>query len=293
MPTIVTIPACVGCCGPCETTTLKCRIRGGTATLCGYAEYVSPSTPPKAYRKRTLSGSITGNTYSNASCSTFVCSSTDTDSGSCDYDATTCALTVGGVSVRTQVGSCGGTGSTPGCSFGSFPAGGDTDVYTQTQRTVTNDFVCRTFNGGVSYFNRSSQPTRKEVLSIEDTESDAITRLLAGGGGTWGSWIASGAAGCTGTPPSCCLARWESRSSGFSLVYQESQWELPFTGLTPGTSYTGKVNIWRRTFGSGSYTLFATVSAWGTADGSGNLTLTGDVPNLKGYESYAVAGGCP
>jgi hypothetical protein len=83
------------------------------------------------------------------------------------------------------------------------------------------------------------------------------------------------------------LARWQNRTSGFNLVYQEAQWRLVFTGLAASTAYAVQVKMYRRTYGTGGYTLYQTQTAQGTSDGSGNLTLSGDVPNAYGYETYA------
>jgi len=54
------------------------------------------------------------------------------------------------------------------------------------------------------------------------------------------------------------------------------------------------VNIYRRLYGVGSYSLFETLEISGTTDSLGNLDLgLFDVPNEEGYESYAAAGVCP
>ncbi len=42
--------------------------RGGTTSLVGFPEYTSPSTPPKRYRTKTLSGSVAGGVFTDSGC---------------------------------------------------------------------------------------------------------------------------------------------------------------------------------------------------------------------------------
>lgn len=81
MPSITTPDPCA-CCNAAGTAKLECRNKGGVATIQGYTEFTSPSTPPKKYRKKTLSGSI------------ITCEMTSTD-GSCPDP------TAGGISTGT------------------------------------------------------------------------------------------------------------------------------------------------------------------------------------------------
>lgn len=294
MSTVIFSLTCAPCCGVClsaGTALFQCRIRGGTAALCGYDEFTSPSTPPKKYRRKTLAGTFNRQVYVGAGCVTTNCNDFYTYSGHCDYDAATCALTVGGQVART--GTC-PNNTNPICDLLVNQEGigyvGDVLVSTQTVQTLTNDKACYHAFPSVRCLTDGATAT----LSIEDTETAAIARLLAGAGGTWGAWITSGAAGCTGTPPSCCLARFEQRTTLFTFVYQESQWRITDTGLTPSTLYYGYVQIYRRTFGTGSYVLYKTLTVSGTTDGAGALDIHDDVENTEGYETYAIAAlSCP
>jgi hypothetical protein len=285
---------CIACSG------LECRTRGGTATLCGFSEYASASTPPKKYRTQTLSGQwrTCNNNAADAGCTNQQdLKDREVYSGTYSYNGTTCATTNAQVANYYADGTddqpCDDTmpfvsTSTPSASFApSFlPAG----KYVQTTTKTTNNWdfngvACYDLGGGNGWRLQSGSVTA--ALTTEDTEADAITRLLAGAGGTWGSWITSGAVGCTGTPPSCCLAQREARTTGFSFIYQESQFRVVKTGLTAGVTYGIQVKIYRRTYGSGSYALYQTLTVTATADGSGNATFSGDVTNDSGYESYA------
>jgi hypothetical protein len=279
-----TSTTCACCGGTLAAAGLQCRNRGGTATLCGYSEYTSASTPPKKYRIKTLSGTTVGDVWTDTTCDTFGCQSVDTFSGTCYYNSSNCTLTENGRRVRT--GSCPNE-NVATCAIGVFISGGDTEVLTQTTRTILNSLNC--IPDVSTSFSRPSNPTAAETLSDEDTDQDAIDRLLAGAGGTWSAWFDAGGTGCTGVPPPCCLARWEERTTGFSFTYQESQYRVTASGLNPSTSYTARVEIYRRTFGSGTYTLFQTLTVNGTTDGSGDFSEDGDVPNEEGFESYAHA----
>lgn len=92
--------------------------------------------------------------------------------------------------------------------------------------------------------------------------------------------------------PSCCLASYAQRTTGFSFGYQESQFKLVMTLLDPSTNYVVTVQVYRRLQGSSDPWVLLLDSPFGfTTDGSGNYTITDqDVPNLEGYETYAC---CP
>lgn len=279
MPSATTATPCPCCSLP---NALQCRWIGGTATLCGFSEYTSPSSPPKKYLVKTLSGSSIGNAYTDASCATLNCQTILTYTGASTYSSTTCGITDTGLDTRT--GTCPGS-VTPVSSISIFAAGGDSFVLTPTTRTITNNLACYGIGGGQS-FRRPSVPTSTETLGTEDTDANAIARLLAASSFT--SWTTAGAAGCTGMPPSCCVAGYEERTSGFSFSYRDAEFRVTATGLAPSTGYTADVLIYRRAYGSGSYALYQTITVTGTSDGSGNLTTAAaGVPNDEGFETYA------
>ncbi len=284
--TTFTATGCDSCCGiPVTCTGMECRVRGGTATLCGFEEYVSPSTPPNKYRRQTISGTNSSQTYSDSGCTVPTGASvTCTIDFVCQYNSSTCVPTASGAG---QI--CNGSFIQPAnCNplvYNPTPACDTNESATPTQITFSSSGACCLSSPGI--WEKSTADSRTATLTDQDTDSDALSRLLAGAGGTWGSWIASGGVGCTGTPPSCCIAGWEIRSSGFSFGYQESQFRVPFTGLTPSTRYSISIQIYRRVYGAGSYTLFATLYLSDVSDVSGNLTFTGDVPNAAGFQTYA------
>lgn len=284
--------ACV-CCGNLQAATLSCRIRGGTATLCGYSEYSGyASTPPKKYRRKTYSGVITSTARSGCGTGTLIYCDETTYSGYRLYDLSNCATSLTALQqYRTSdcfpntcaLGSI--TNFTPPEDWSNFA--GVTSTFSATVWSQDGNGNCYATAACSAGFG-IADGTRTQTLSDEDTNDDAIARLLAGSGGTWGSWIVQGATGCTGSPPSCCLARYQERTSGFSFIYQESQFRVTASGLDPSTSYNARVEIYRRTYGSGSYALYQTMIVSDTTDGSGNFSADGDVPNDEGFESYAA-----
>jgi hypothetical protein len=284
------------CCGTPTPATLKCRTRGGTASLCGFSEYASASSPPKKYRTQTMSGAVVGCNYTGGCAAAGFKGGFGLKwSGSYDYSSSTCAalsntqyedfygtdnVSYCGVNYGSPLGhTLIPAGITPYPSY--FGDGGGTLVQAATYQTWPYLGVC-------SYANQKFTGSVTATLSNEDLETDAITRLLAGGGGTWGSWIVSGAAGCTGTPPSCCRAQYEQRTSAFSFAYNESQFRVQLGGLTPSTFYYCRIEIYRRVRGGGGlFTHYSTMVLSGTTDGSGNYSVDGNAPNDEGYETYA------
>lgn len=217
----------------------------------------------------------------------------------CTYNAATCT-----VSRNQDAGffqgsppcplSSGGSSGTYGydCANPPFENPADSDIIdrsvTATVETITGRGIC--VSRPPFFLNETGNCI--STLSSEDTEANAITRLLAGAGGNWGAWIISGAAGCNGVPPTCLLARWEQRTTGFSFIYQEAEWRIQQSGLIVGRTYFAQVYVYRSLFGIGSYSLFQTIVVAGVADGAGNLEIDGTVPNLAGYDSYAAVSSC-
>ncbi len=282
-----TTPNPCGCCGgePPDDC-FSCRTKGPTATLCGYPEFVPVdedsedvpcNTPGKIYRKASYSGALTICDYNTVGCSPdhLQKSTIVTYSGACEKDVDDCSQ-ISNASVAREVSTvtCGGSGTVTTTSecpvFSTEPDSVFTPVVTEdcTVLTVDGTEECSNF-GSTSVFVSGEVVV---TLSEEDTEADAIVRLLA-----TASWSSYGSA---------CVAGYQVRT-GPSFSYTDVQWRVVKTGLLPSTSYDVDIEIWRRSYGVGSYVLYSTLTATGTTDGSGNLTITGDVPNDRGYQSEA------
>jgi len=260
-------------CGPIACS-VECQWQAGTATLCGYPEYV-PSSPPKKYRKRTLSGIMVGNSWNSAGCSSLNCTSNYTFSGICSYDKTTCALTQNGQ--RVETGTCPGNGTYPQCDIGN-PFANDVLVVTPTTRNFSNGGACYQLTGS-QWFSRPSSPTAQEALSDEDTEDDAIARLGLGWGG-----CPTGCITCTSFRPL--------RTPGvFSFSFRKVQARANLNGMTPGNSYTVTFKLMFRPYGTGiPWAFYGTVTVGFTATLVTGTTSWVDVPAVDGYE--ILVSGC-
>lgn len=263
---------------------IECRTKSATATLCGFDEYTSPSSPPKKYRVQTISGTITFCDWPVDNCSGPTRNSPDSSAhdvygGSFTYSSTDCSTT--NAQTREQY-----RGQNTGCGGGSLQAttqpsenftphlfvGGVTVTSSQTSVTWEADGVCHELFGG-SY--RQTGTVTKQ-LSGEDTEFDAIDRANAMA--SWSAWSAGSSV--------TCLASIEERSSGFSFLYQTAEYRITKSGLSPNTNYDIRFNVLRRTYGGGSYSFYQTLMVSATTDGSGNLSYTNEVPSYVGFDSY-------
>lgn len=266
----ITIAGCLPCCGG---PAIECRTRGGTAILCGYSEYAGhASTPPKKYRTKTLSGSYQFDEYFGGyspPCdpANLNCSRVKTFSGSCEYNANTCAVTSAGVEATTGCA----TGNANVCTISPFP---DNFTYntTATTKTITGD-SSGCIDLGFMATQMVGTPDATETLSSEDTEADAAARLLATV--NYSGW----GAGCT--------SQYESRAN-FQFAYVEAQFRYNATGLANSTNYTLSVEAWRSLHAAANYALYAYVNTVFTTDGTGAATITGDVPIQVGYDTYVA-----
>lgn len=275
------------CCATRIPVKMLCRQRGGGASIIGCPEFVSPSMPPKAYRRSQLSGSRQSTSYTDVDCSirsdfpVVTC----TYAGWGQYDAATGLFSFGGDNECNGSVTSTGAGCTPFAS-----ACLDSASTTQTTNTTTSTGACCLAAG---LHLKSTGGSLVNTLSEEDTEADAIARLLAGAGGAWGAWNETGD-GSHGTclPQDCCKAQWQVRTtSTFTFAYNEDQFrcvDYPGT-LLPSTNYTVKVEIWRRPGGVGPFVLYQTLEFSISTDGSGDFAqFDGDVPNARGFESAAL-----
>lgn len=302
---------CCGCservdpclCGLCAegseitTAVLQCRRRGGIATLCGFSEFTSPSAPPKKYRENTIQEDWYWCTYPSAGCSsattaTFVLES----SGKAVYDAVSCNLTTITAFNRTAglvQSACGKPSSNNSfqTSRASFDENFMIATTTRTSRVLVPRPPC--FQFGTSAWVSASGGGRED-LSVEDTEEDAIARLLAGPGGEWGEWADVGdGLGSTCVAAVCCQAHYYDRGSGFSFAYAEAEWRVKPEGqpLEAGC-YDARVDYYRRVAGSSDpWEVFAFESFQITVDAEGVVTASSagekTVPNDAGWETYA------
>lgn len=275
------------CVGTSVATTLQCRTRAGTATLCGVSEFTAPSSPPKKYRTQTISGMMTICFFSGTPC---LVAATDGQgyrwSGAYTYSATTCATTNGmveahfpgdGTPAICGVSAVSDGSTTPGQPFQPvYGPGYATIVETPTTQTWTYGGSCTALVGFPP--NSTKTGTAVVTLSNPDTDADAIARFQAGT--PYGAW-----APCA-TPATCCLAGFQQRTA-FTFGYADAQYRIAAAGVTPSRAVCAAIDIYRRPYGVGPYALFETLFVTGNSDGAGNIQFDGDVPNDVGFESYA------
>jgi hypothetical protein len=114
------------------------------------------------------------------------------------------------------------------------------------------------------------------TLSSEDTEDDAIARVLAGPGGTWSDYGVG-------------MSEWELRTTGSSFRYYQARFRVVKSGLVPNHSYSAKVSLSRYNYRTGvNDPTWKTVIVSGTSDASGMLTTAMyDMPLERGYSIRA------
>ena len=378
------------------------RSRGGTATLIGFSEYSTPSTPAKKYLTKTLSGNVTVGIYLDSSCTTPLTISTIgvttniampgggyvhitpssssaftysfsgistnglpwrdyggfditgqsgyaathrsplvasagtfvvgagkypltitsvhqknlpgggtgfetgasasvgitedkadtlTYSGEDSFDATTSAETNTGAvngttysssAVPTTVSS---TVTSIGDAITRYGSGSFTDDYTTTTRALTPTSAITGPSGSPSAWRKVLSSSAAEALTSEDTDANAITRLMATSP-SWSSWTATTLPGAT--------ASHAARTTGFSFAYNEAELKIVVAGFPAAFTFTLRAQIIRVDNVTSELTLAATQDYLTTTDGAGAATLTvgvtADSAGLNGatYQVYYV-----
>lgn len=240
--------------GLLDETLIFYSSKSGTATLCGYSEYTDPSIPPKTYRLLTTNGSA------DYTCSTGG-SATRTRTGTVTIDKDTC--------IQTSTGSP---------SYNA-PCLCICDDLIET-KTVSQMFFAGSYVsiggccGSETYMglNGSSQ----SELTIEDTELDAIVRLL--NSTAWSAWQSS--------PIS---PYYQSRTTGFSFFYKIVKTKsitLP-SKYNPGFSYKYSIILQRRIYSSSDEWVDAEImETIVTPQSDGTLILPEiELNNISGYET--------
>lgn len=263
------------CCGGGGVCGLLCSTRGGIAALCGWPEFGTPSSPPKAYRVGTMTGTVSGNLYDLPDCTILDHSDSCTFSSVCSYDKATCAQSSSG---GTQCEVNGGDlpPSPPSCGLLVGTCNYSLAV-TKVQQKLTPTGVCCGPEGS-EY--RKASGSQTFTLSQEDTEADAIDRILAGPHGIWSDF----------GPSAQCEAQYQERTSGFNFGYIEAKYKITAYGLVSFSDYSAKVTLYRRPYGVGDFEVFEERTSTITADENGFYEGPEEtVTNDEGFETYAGA----
>lgn len=261
------------------------------AELCGFEEYLTPyPSPPKRWRNSQEGGQVlicyeTGISGCSVPADLTAIESYDFDAATPSlWNAATCAFTQGdypyGIAVPPPPLLCvylGGGGILVPSGQGSSGPAVSVGILSTVARTPTS--FTESFNAGACFSSPPFYAKRggvyRQNLTVEDTEIDAITRFeIDNPLGAFG--------------PSVQNAAYEPRVSGYSFAYSRAQFLVQLTGFSPLTTMAVDVPIYRRIYGSADSFELATVLEYEiVTDGSGDATITGDVPNPRGFESYA------
>jgi hypothetical protein len=275
------IPFSVGC------ETLEGRTRGGTYHLVGVPEFVSPSVPPKIFRKNTVIGSLTS--YSGPGCSSLFI--TQSWSGLLSYNAITGVPTDS--RCYSEGGGCNPFGSplpsqVPGTSGWTNAFIGEAGCGSPSKNCLQGAGPQLSSCSGVgvcvdcgSGFHIQTDGLVTAMLSDEDTNSDAIIRLL--NSAPWSAYSACG-------DNSCLTSLYQLRGAGqTSGAYQEAQFRVT-AAIPMGHAGFVRVGVYRRLYGSSDpYVIVATLQVVMIGDSMGVGTSSDQgVDNAAGYETYVA-----
>ena len=273
------------------TTEYYCRTRGGTATLVGKNEFDGfvTTSAPKRFRRVDVSGGGSSDVYSASDCATYTGNVATAFSGNYTWNALTGATTNATVA-QPYVDGVAGTPTTvsitqtspidtPVCDFDR--------VYTQKSRTVIGNQDCCPSTG--SNYVKSSG-TWRQVLSDEDTEEDAIARVIAGliaspPSADPDGWSDFGLCNGDGTLP-CCTSEWALRPSSYSFDYNEAEFQINATGLNAAGFSVVVVKIKRVDLSTmeeedAEEQVFETY-----ADGGGEISFEVLLPVARGFQHF-------
>lgn len=276
------------------TTDIACRSREGSGGIIGYAEFGTPSVPPRLYRTKTFSGGPWVCEEGSGSC---VCSGVKwniTMSGNNNYDVNTTILTQSAIGIEDS-GDC-STYSLhqvfhPLESFSDIPliqapfiVVCETIISKTLQSAVPGhptscDTNCYPIING-QFLNPSASSIIYETLSNEDTEQDAINRAFPDPNVDWSDWADPADGGC-------CTTSLTARGSGvFTFDFRQVEFWVTGTGGFPGAVEEVQVPVYRRLIGDTTWTLWQTLVYEPTVASDGTVSFTALVPQLAGYETY-------
>lgn len=290
----VLLRGAVGFCYPLHgilNATLECRTRGGLATLCGFAEYTTPSNPPRYFLTQTASGAF----YQCAQYEVIpnFCASANhyranyEYAGAYQYSAADCSTSDTGSVTKTE------TTQLPdppvGCGSGPAPILVGSSALGAAWSPQPGE-----------YFNLTQTPTQQHwtgvgchndintisdvfsTLTDQDTDAAAITRLF--NANPWGAWLE---VDDTCFNPPCCTSSRQVRT-GQDFSYQIAEFRATASGLNHNEVYCVAVDTYVSPFAAGTWTLLSTKTYAVNTDGAGALVVTDAVDSQPGYDFYVT-----
>lgn len=252
-------------CGCGASLKTEFRTRGGVAKLCGLPEYITPSLPPKKYRRETFSGQINRDLYYDPNyasslnhCSYYDRSETIKATGALIFSKSDCKST----DTRSD-----------------FSAGGwscENLVQTRTRFSFVNKGgCCSPYFVGPAWGSQGSGAIVR-TLSEEDTEYDAMARVKT----SWSSWKLWSA----GTD---CCSFIERRGAGqFDFSFQKAELRITVKGAA---NFVVKVEVMlAQTPQGGGTTLIGRELYEVYCDGAGDASEVIEVPSHSGFTTCIV-----
>lgn len=250
--------------------TFECRSITGEAEMLGCPVFTASVLPPKSFLRIESTGEARFRNYIDDQCQDPI-----SGIGQCIYAKVASYDRVTGVYSYSGSTDCTGGAHDPT----PIPCALPPDSCTATW--IVSETVGMRQTGGCCFIGAGYQRELFDNLVIslsdEDTETDAINRMILNG--TWTDWISDGQ----------CIASREARTTGYTFDVSVAQFRITATGVSPGFVVTAEVPIYRRTIGVGPYTLFQTISYEETANGIGVALFEIETPNAAGFDSYAGA----
>lgn len=246
----------------CPEGELVCVSEERVAALCGYNEFINPSSPPKTYLRRTHNNSISLYDPCSENCnaperrisailfrqytiSSADCSETDTGQDSYFVENYDCTLNPCGSSLESSV-----------LTFSDVPNAPLPNAISSTEL-----FWDSGLNAGL-------REIRRTTLSIEDTEDNAIARAEI-------------------TEGESCSSLWEVRDIAFTFVKRTVSYSINLINLADGQDYRVRPVIRKRTAVVGDVGEWEDVSVdWESFTASGDTQTIGpvDLPHVQGWE---------
>jgi len=286
--------ALIGSVPPDGTVSILCRNRAGTATLCGFSEFTTPSTPPKKYKTNTNSGKILICIHGEPDCTVAIGTTDSYDYDNAEtwqYDVSNCTVNTSHYTHYVIDGpdlTCvwSNTG-TPHVEVNGVGAIGDPEEihpgYTIFRSPTVYNYVPNTsYCQQIFPYNLSFSGEQFQTLSNEDTEEDAIERVFPDPDSGWSAFQSPEGEGC------CTTSRQLRAPDSFSLSFRQVEFKVDGEGWA--FNPTINVVVYRRLIGSVDWENWQTLTYTPTVVGGG-FSFIDSVPELVGYETYVSAPG--
>lgn len=284
---------------PCNCNNPPCNLQcrsvssAGSGSFCGFAEFGTPSSPPKYYHTKNFAGGFSGEVGTDdRGCGYLTsCNWSSAISGQNLVDPITCVTTKGSTVTGTGAGGCitcngftsGFDDITLTAPFVCFYFGGITQQTSSTEISYTIDNVCFTNPSGfVGSLITSAQAT--EGLADQDSASEAIARSI-GGAPVYGP-----AGDCSPSNASSTTLVQDAHGPHFTYGATLAQVRAQLQHLQVGQNYTVQIVIGSRPVGSSApFTTYTTFGVQFEATDPNENTEWFQMPNINGLTFMPIS----